>query len=339
MRVDLSPAHVGSRVVARRALRSGGWSDVLGELVEWRDGDVLVIRTKRGELVEVALATVVAGKPVPPRVPTAAEILSVEAAAAPGWPGLEQDRLGGWLLRAGGGFTGRANSVLPLGDPGLDLPDALAAVAAWYAERGLPPRFQIPLRARSVLDRELEAAGFVVDTPSHVLVAELGDVLRPGAGSGGPATASRESGGTAVDSAEPAEGPPRLTIAPSADEAWLAAYNYRGGSLPAVGRAVLAACGGELRFASIRDADGVVAIGRGAVAEGWLGLTAVEVAPRARRRGHAASLCRALAAWAYELGARRAYLQVADTNTAALELYSRLGFRRHHRYHYRKVAG
>ena len=325
MPVDLSPAHVGSRVVARRALRSGGWSDVLGDLVEWREGDVLVIRTRRGELVEVALATVVAGKPVPPRVPTAAEILAVEAAAAPGWPGLEQHRIGGWLLRAGGGFTGRANSVLPLGDPGLDGPDALAAVTAWYADRGLPPRFQIPLRARSVLDRELEAAGFVVDSPSHVLVAEL--------------TAAGIGPGVAPDVREPAAGQPATTIATTADEAWLAAYNYRGGSLPAVGRAVLAACGGELGFASVRDADGVVAIGRGAVADGWLGLTAVEVAPRARRQGHARSLCRALAAWAYERGARRAYLQVADTNTAAQALYTRLGFRRHHRYHYRKVPG
>ena len=34
-----------------------------------------------------------------------------------GWPPLERGELGGWMLRAAGGFTGRANSVLPLGDP------------------------------------------------------------------------------------------------------------------------------------------------------------------------------------------------------------------------------
>ena len=42
----------------------------------------------------------------------------LERVAARGWPGLEQDTLGEWLLRAGGGFTGRANSVLVVGDPG-----------------------------------------------------------------------------------------------------------------------------------------------------------------------------------------------------------------------------
>ena len=47
------------------------------------------------------------------------------------------------MLRAAGGFTGRANSVLPLGDPGRPLPDAVRAAEAWYAERGLSPMFTL----------------------------------------------------------------------------------------------------------------------------------------------------------------------------------------------------
>ena len=35
-------------------------------------------------------------------------------------------------------------------------------------------------------------------------------------------------------------------------------------------------------------------------------------------------------------GARQAYLQVADENHAALGFYDRLGFARHHPYHYRR---
>ena len=46
------------------------------------------------------------------------------------WRPLETARLGGWRLRAGAGFTGRANSVLPLGDPGLPLDEAIAHVHA-----------------------------------------------------------------------------------------------------------------------------------------------------------------------------------------------------------------
>ena len=47
--------------------------------------------------------------------------------AALHWQAPEQERLGDWLLRAAEGFTGRANSALPLGDPGSPLPEAVAA--------------------------------------------------------------------------------------------------------------------------------------------------------------------------------------------------------------------
>ncbi|MBW8766779.1 MAG: GNAT family N-acetyltransferase, partial [Geodermatophilales bacterium] len=38
--------------------------------------------------------------------PAELELLTAES-----WRGLERERYGDWLLRAGGGFTGRANSV------------------------------------------------------------------------------------------------------------------------------------------------------------------------------------------------------------------------------------
>ena len=45
-------------------------------------------------------------------------MLELERVAAAHWRGTEQEWLGEWLLRAADGFTGRANSALPLGDPG-----------------------------------------------------------------------------------------------------------------------------------------------------------------------------------------------------------------------------
>lgn len=72
-------------------------------------------------------------------------ITELERIAARHWRGTEEDRLGGWLLRAADGFTGRANSALPLGDPGMPLDDALAAVTGWYRARALPPMIVIPL--------------------------------------------------------------------------------------------------------------------------------------------------------------------------------------------------
>jgi N-acetylglutamate synthase len=64
-------------------------------------------------------------------------------------------------------------------------------------------------------------------------------------------------------------------------------------------------------------------------------VTAVEVAPTHRRRGLGTEVMRALATWGACNGARQCYLQVEAGNEAAQAMYGRLGFRTHHRYHYR----
>ena len=62
-----------------------------------------------------------------------------------GWPARDSELLGDWALRAHAGITGRANSAMAVGDPGMSVPDALRAVESWYAGRGLPPLLQLPL--------------------------------------------------------------------------------------------------------------------------------------------------------------------------------------------------
>jgi hypothetical protein len=68
----------------------------------------------------------------------AVSIGELEAIAAMGWRAPEEERLGGWLLRAALGFTGPANSALAAGDPGMPLPEAVIRVRRWYAERNCP---------------------------------------------------------------------------------------------------------------------------------------------------------------------------------------------------------
>ncbi|RJK98403.1 GNAT family N-acetyltransferase [Vallicoccus soli] len=318
---DLGPQHLGRRVVVRRALADGSAGDVLGELVAWGP-DRLAVRARDGRDVLVEHGAVLAGKPVPPPParrgapePDPGRVradLALERAAAQGWPPLEREELGGWLLRASAGFTGRGNAVLPLGDPGLPLDAALERVVAWYAARGLVPRFQVPLPAARGLDADLLARGWQAYHPTLVLTAATADVL-----------AQVPDPGVAVEAAgRPAEG-------------WLAAYHYRGAPLPPAARAVLE--GGEQRaFLQVPDPDGgpPLGIARVAVADGWAGLTAVEVAERARGRGLARALLRAGCAWGAARGASGTYLQVAEDNGPALALYAGAGFAVHHRYRY-----
>ncbi|HYN75370.1 MAG TPA: GNAT family N-acetyltransferase [Candidatus Limnocylindria bacterium] len=295
-------------------------SDVLGVLEEVTD-TTLFVRRKDGTLVDIPVDQVTAARRVsslPPRhrPRSAADWLDVdiERVAWQGWPGLEQERLGAWVLRAAGGFTGRANSALPLGDPGVPRASAIAHVRDFYALRGLRPRFQVPTPVAADLDGHLADLGWDLVDLVDVLTADVERVL-----TGTP----------------PVEGVPEVVLDAEPDDAWLQQYHYRGGPLPEQARDVLLAGTGPV-FASVRDAHGdALAIARGAVGGGWVGITAVEVDERARRRGLGTHVMRELLGWAGRQGARHAYLQVAHDNLPAQSVYGRMGFVRHHGYHYR----
>jgi GNAT superfamily N-acetyltransferase len=79
---------------------------------------------------------------------------------------------------------------------------------------------------------------------------------------------------------------------------------------------------------------GDVASGIAAYADDWVGFRSIHVDRESRRQGLALVLMDALLEWGAEQGAITAYLQVLGDNTAALEMYERLGFVTHHGYRY-----
>ena len=353
LRLSLGPDDVGSRVMVRHLLPAGGATDVLGVLEAWDGaggsaatgvGSVshASVRRSDGQVVTISLSDIVAGHriPPPPQRIGAADVadLVLEDIAAVGWRAPEETRLGGWLLRAAGGFTGRANSVLPLGEPGAPLEEALTVVCSWYAQRALPARFQVPLPARGALDDALAARGWTTYNPTDVLVADIAAVLGTQDQARGEVTRIDTAGAAAVEIAgQPGSAAVEIAGEPSAD--WLGAYHYRGGALPAdaVGLFTSAPVQG---FATVTQGGAVVAVGRVALGDDgpsrrWAGLTALEVVPAARRRGLGSLVVRALLGWAAQRGARHAYLQVAAENGPAQAAYRQAGFRRHHGYHYR----
>ncbi len=72
----------------------------------------------------------------------------------------------------------------------------------------------------------------------------------------------------------------------------------------------------------------------GAVEGDHMGLFDVLVMPEARRQGLARRVTESLYAWAWQRGARFAYLQVVAANAAALPLYEAQGFRTIYDYSY-----
>lgn len=162
---------MGQRIVVRRVLRgqtgpSGGpaFTDVLGTCLAWDEETCLVERAD-GEKVRIVLADVVSGKPVPPRPPVRMRVSSrdAEAHTAALWPTVATTPLGAWTLRTETAPTGRllkrANSCLAMGDPDRPVDEALAAVAAFYAERGRDPLVQV--ETGSDVEAAVRAAGWL----------------------------------------------------------------------------------------------------------------------------------------------------------------------------------
>jgi len=301
----LEECDVGHRVVVRHAVGPGPLlSDVLGELVAL-DAERLIVRTEGGPELTIAVGNVTAAKRVPSRPARYSEIIALELVAQRCWPAPEVDRLGDWYLRAAEGWTNRANSALPLGDPARPLPEAIDACAEWYARRNLAAKITVPLPVRRDVARALAAAGWI---RQPLVLVQTADAAALASG-----TESRA----------------RLRPEPSDD--FLAIVAARKASLPASARSVLLG-GTAVQFAEVREDGALLAIARGAVADGWLHIGVVEVLPEARRRGYAVDVSRALARWARDEGATRAVLQVEEENRPAVQLYARLGFSTHHTY-------
>jgi len=141
------------------------------------------------------------------------------------------------LLPAADGFTGRANSALAIGAPGLPPPEAVQEVCAWYRARGLPPMIAVPFPMTgpddSPVDRLLDSLGWPLrQAPAVVMTAPPPQV--PAGNRAGPPTA--------------------VTVTTAPDDEWLAMYHYRGDDLPPIGRGCCCLLRGRRSPASARPA-------------------------------------------------------------------------------------
>lgn len=250
---------------------------------------------------------------------------------ARGWPGLRQERVGDWVLRFGAGVTGRANSALIVGDPGMPVEAAVAAVESRYRAAGLAPQFQIahPLDGSAVavaadasatdaaatgteLDTVLATRGYRPVTPTLTMIADLHDPAVAAGAERDRATAPAYRVDL-TDEPDPALGDPgtgrfaEMTVAPA-------------------------------RYLTLRGPGGdVVGWTRAALLDRWCGISNLHVDPAHRRRGLGRRAMAELLTHARQRGCDRAYLQVLHDNPPARALYDATGWTPHHRYHYRKL--
>lgn len=293
----LAKRDLGSRVVVRRRV-GARFTDLLGELSELTDTHLTVVTVKGA--IRVPLDEVHRAKRVP-------DIAGLERAAADAMPALHTEQLGDWLLRASDGYTGRANSVLPVGDPGMPFSSALEQIIDFYRRHNLPPQFDVPLPLGKPVARALTDHGWQPVVTSTVMAIDLPELI-----AATPDTPAFEH--------SPTPTPEMLTMIAG-----------RRGTLPPAALHVLTQVP-KITFIGYPQSPPLLAMARGTVTRSWLGVFHVETAPAARRQGLARAALGALARWGRAHAAQRAFLQVENGNQAAIGLYESVGFTVHHSY-------
>jgi N-acetylglutamate synthase len=244
-------------------------------------------------------------------------VYELDGLVARAWPALTVLDLDGWRVRTSAGFTRRANSVWPRAfGQRLDLDTKLDNVERHYGARGLPTAFHVsPAAQPKTLDRALARRGYRLSGDIEVCTARLDDLPR--------AEPSPSSGVALLDQ----PGPRWL-------ETWARQSPQPPGAAELAGR-ILARVPAPSAYAVLHVDGREVAVARGILDGGWLGLDDVATAPSMRRRGAASLLLAVLVSWAARSGAEQAWVAVEAGNAPAVALCRALGLRRAYTYRYR----
>ena len=294
---------IGKRVTIRLHEPTGGYRDIVGILQSERE----LITSKSKSITfspdEIAIWREI--NPLPDLAgkgaPLSQRIIELEKLSDLTWPAQEIVEYGKWRLRISDGFSMRANSVLPIGEPPIDLASAVDEITHIYREKKLKPTFSIPLPIFDELDRYLEQHGWNIKIDANFLIRDIG----------------------AIEVSSDPQFSIEILDYPS--EEWLETNSDQ--PLEKIMRRYPA------RYGAIKIGEQIIAVGRIAT----LG-SRLFVNPSFRGKGVAKNLMNNLLSAAVSDGATKVALQVDNENGAALALYQSMGFTTHHKFVYRILA-
>ena len=174
---------IGQRFSIRLHDPQGGYRDVVGHL---KSATTLINR--KGQEVsfdpeqifiwrEIVERPTLAGK----GAPLTLRVLELDQICDLTWPATESIENSGWLMRAAGGVTNRANSVLPLAaslETGAlnNFAEKFEIAQDFYRERNLPTIFQVSLPTWQLLSDKLLSMGAIETLRGNTMVTDLNSV-------------------------------------------------------------------------------------------------------------------------------------------------------------------
>lgn len=231
----------------------------------------------------------------------AARLRSLEQAAVHAWPAAQTQEIDGWLWRATGGGSRRANSASTLRFTGHDVAASVARVEALYAARDAASQFCVAdISEPTGLEALLRARGYREEERCTTLAK----------------TVERDR---AVA--------PDVTVASAPDPAWLDVYlDAVSISRRGVAASILERAPAPRAFFGCRRDRALISVGLGVK---WRDIVVVQcMATRAdaRRSGGARAVLAAIEAWADAQGAHDLCLAAVADNAPAQALYRQSGF-------------
>jgi N-acetylglutamate synthase len=234
---------------------------------------------------------------------------ALESAAFAAWPSQHCHDVQGWHLRLDRGYTKRANSANATAHSRALTAADTEAIETRFRDAGLVPIFRLTSFAPiGDTDRMLDSRGYQSCDESLVMTRSI-------EGLQGAALACAPDAATWLEAFQKASG--------------------KHGADQAVHLEILHRITAPCAWAVHAETEPDLGCGLGVLVDDKLGLFDIATRVDQQRRGHARRLCESLLAWGAQHGARRAFLQVVATNTAAIGLYRQLGFEIAYRYWYR----
>jgi len=300
---------IGHRFSIRLRDPEGGYRDVVGHLktatslinrkgqeITFNPEEIFVWR-------EILERPTLAGK----GAPLTLRVLELDQICNSTWPATENLENSGWLMRAAGGVTNRANSVLPLiasleAGALTDFSEKLAIAQEFYRSRNLPTIFQVALPTWQVLSDKLHSIGAVETLRGNTMVTDL--------------TSDKQKIPTGID----------ILKSNQFSTDWLEVH-----PTPGIEKILL---GCSATYLTVVKGGQTVAACRIALANTWSSITRVFVHQDFRGQGLGKAIVAAALEASFEQGATKAVLQVEASNAIAIGVYESLGFNFHHEYSY-----
>jgi GNAT superfamily N-acetyltransferase len=223
-------------------------------------------------------------------------------------PAIHQSFYDGWVLRASGTDTRRANSATALQASSLPLEVKLAHCEAWYQNHEQPAIFRMT-EALSPLafDNLLAKRHYTREVDTHVMTLDLMNDQA--------SWDVKLSNGARIIERTEREGISDGHI-----------LKHAGPELHDRDLARQALWKGNQIFVSLRTHNGLASTGMARIEGDYVGIFSMRSAERARGKGYASALVAYLLTWGQAMGAKTAFLQVEVANEPAVSIYRKFGF-------------